>query len=58
MALNGHPGMGTLAVRRAEYQEAVLVMYSAFLIVLFMSLRIFSRALKHNLSLNRDGIFP
>jgi hypothetical protein len=55
MKLNSYPGAAAMTVRRAEHQEAMLVIYSAFLIVFFISLRVFNRTLKHNSLLNRDG---
>lgn len=51
-AQNPYINIRALWVRRSEHQELHLVMYSTFLIVLFMTTHIFNRTLKHNSSVN------
>ena len=51
MMQQGLPGIEVMWVRRAEHQELQLLMYSSFLLVLFTSSHVASRALVHNSSL-------
>lgn len=51
----GHPGMSAFAALFSEHQETILVIYSAFLIVLFISMRVFGRGFKRNSLPDQNG---